>query len=366
MPTGRDTRNDKTPSTGPKKPTAGSSKRTPSRSRSRPPNSSSSPSHAPPRSSSTHSSSSASDSSTDPSESIEGQRLVKQLHATLTEWNEKEANAAKKKKGKERESSDISLKWYKAHKEFELMGSNELKMRIVDEICQKTYIKSKQTTWGFNLRRNAVGENYRFAFHSINDPGTAPITNQDMRKALTKAFITQFEEISNDTKIRYPRDCDGGKYMMGKYRDNIREEGFSMKTGLKGPSITDTEKRDDISYALDALMRTRPLFIDGMLAILLSFYLAYRNVVGVTPFNRLWRQHGIGHFALKYPDEKFPHLKVCNFEKLEDIKRGQMVYIQGPPLAHSFKPTSVYNGLHVLCIEAGSNPQLPGSTHLAE
>jgi hypothetical protein len=329
-----------------------------SRSKSRLPDSSSSsgPSRDRSQSSSRHSSSSASDSSTDPSESIEGQRLVKQLHATLTEWNEEEANAAKKKE-KERESSDISLKWHKARKEFELIGSNELRMKTVEKICQKTYIESKQTTWVFNLHRNAVGENYRFEFHSTSDPGTAPITNQDMRKALTKAFITQLEEISNDTKIRYPKDCDGGKYMMEKYREHLKEDGFSMKTGLKGPSITDTEKRRDISYALDALMRNRPLFIDGMLAILLSFYLAYRNVVGVTPFNKFWLQHKLGHFALKYPDEKFPHLKVGNFEKLKDIKCGQMVYIKGPPLAYSFKPTSVYNGLNVLCVEAGSNPK---------
>ncbi|PQE30255.1 hypothetical protein CJF32_00010162 [Rutstroemia sp. NJR-2017a WRK4] len=332
--------------------------------------------HAPPRSSSAHSSSLATSSSPpDVSQLIDrdAQDLVDKLYKTVDKWNVK-ARKERKKRGEktqkrsekktekktkqETDISELSLEWYPGSKEFKLIGSDKLELKKVERaIAQKAYGKTKvQEKWIFNVRRNAVGANYRLAIQLVESEGAGPITDNAMRVAVAKAFVKQLEALAADKRFRYWKDCDGGKCVFDKHCKKVsKDQGFSIE---KGPTVIATEKTKDVSAALDNLIKIDPLFLDSMLAIELSFYLAYRDVMGNIAFNRFWRDTNLGWFALVYPT----HLKSWDFETitLKDIKVGQMVYIKGPPSAFTFKPTSIDNGYSVLCSKAGENPLFTG------
>jgi uncharacterized protein YajQ (UPF0234 family) len=360
-----------TPTTNTAKPAADTTHRKQSRSRSRPPRSSSSPNQAPPQPNGPNSIySSYLKISTPPDVSklidLKAQDLVNKLFDTVMEWNLKGARDGKrkeeirpeKKTEHETENSKISFEWHEGRKEFKLMGSNKLKLDAVEEIAQGAFGKTNQEKWIFNVRRNAVGGTYRLAIHLSASQGTAPITDKDMRDALAKAFVKQLKELAADERFRYLKDCDGGKYMFDKYCNEAKEKGFSIDS--LAPAVRAVERKRDVSYALDNLIIIDHLFIDCMLAIVLSFYLAYRNVMGNMAFNHFWHDKDLGRFALKYPSRSFPYLETWPFKTLKDIEIGQMVYIKGPPSAFTFKPTSTNNGHNVLCSKAGKNPLFTG------
>ncbi|KAM3075062.1 hypothetical protein ACMFMG_007479 [Clarireedia jacksonii] len=370
------------------------------------------PKHVSRKSSSTNLSSSTRESPPDSrSKDREHRNLVHELYKLIEKLEKEKKNAKakeeekEKKRGKEKEkekgkktkstgfrhnlggtgekmgkatttkSSNIPLEWQEEDEEFLWRDSHALKLNYVEVIAQEALKNSNQGTWALNVRRNSVGKDYRFTFYRINPseilsavyhptwqpPRTEttenlelkpPTLNRYMRAALTKAFIAQLKALSADQSVLYLSDCDGGSFMFKKYQDDMKKHGFELGNTM----IADNRGEVNVSSVLDRLMSMKPLILDCMIAIPLSFFLAYRNVVGNIAFNIFWEHARFDAFILQYPSHSFPGLKFRDFDKLKSIKVGQMVYIEGPPSAFSFKPDSGCNGFNVLCVEAGENP----------
>ncbi|KAF7948097.1 uncharacterized protein EAE97_003508 [Botrytis byssoidea] len=147
------------------------------------------------------------------------------------------------------------------------------------------------------------------------------------------------------------------------YKETLKRIHFQMETA-SGMEVWD-ESDGKPSDALDRFVNSKPLVLECMLAIKLSYLCMYKKMLGASALNQLF--DGVLHKVYedlprqwKKGERKYFHLSYNSIPRItgyykgsfkkerQTVEYGKSYYIQGPQHAFNFHPSSEANGFNVL------------------